>query len=62
MKIKNQTIKHRQIIHFIGGTKRTIDNVVYIWENEMTHLLTEEGTEWVINKNNVLCVEKIIYN
>jgi hypothetical protein len=47
-----------QIIHFIGGIKRTIPDVVYVWENEMTHILTLEGTEWIINKNNVLCVEK----
>ena len=50
---------HRQIIHFVGGVKRTIDNVVYIWENEMTHLLDAEGREWIINKNNVLCVERV---
>jgi len=53
--------KHRQIIHFVEGTKRTIENVVYIYENEMTHILTEGGTEWIINKKNVLCVERIPY-
>jgi hypothetical protein len=50
---------HRQIIHFIGGQKRTIENVIYVWENEMTHLITLNGIEWIINKNNVLCVEKV---
>ena len=50
---------HNQIIHFVGGQKRYIRNVIYIWENEMTHILTLEGTEWIINKNNVLCVEKV---
>lgn len=53
--------KHRQIIHFVEGTKRTIENVVYIWENEMTHILVDNGTEWIINKDNVLCVEKVPY-
>lgn len=54
--------KHRQIIHFVEGTKRTIENVVYIWENEMTHILVDNGTEWIINKDNVLCVERVPYD
>lgn len=53
--------KHRQIIHFVGGEKRTIENIVFIWENEMTHILVDNGTEWIINKKNVLCVERIPY-
>ena len=53
---------HDQIIHFKGGYKRTIFNVVYIWENEMTHVVNEAGVEWLINKDNVLCVEKIRKN
>ena len=63
--IENQDYKkarcepHDQVIHFINGYKRTIFNVAYIWENEMTHVITEAGVEWVINKDNVLCVEKI---
>lgn len=46
-----------QIIHFVGGYKRTIYNIVKVYENEMTHILTVEGIEWIINKNNVLAVE-----
>lgn len=46
-----------QIIHFVGGIKRTIPNVIKVYENEMTHILTVEGIEWIINKNNVLAVE-----
>ncbi len=46
-----------QIIHFVGGYKRTIYNIVKVYENEMTHILTAEGIEWIINKNNVLAVE-----
>lgn len=54
-----EIIPHTQIIHFIGGYKRTIIGIVRIWENELTHLVTMNGTEWIINKSNVLCVEKI---
>lgn len=50
---------HHQIVHFVGGIKRTIPNVKYIWENEMTHVIDSDGIEWVINKNNVLMVEKV---
>ena len=50
---------HSQIIHFVGGQKRYITGITRIWENEMTHLLTLDGTEWIINKNNVLCVERV---
>ena len=56
--MQNKYIGHRQIIHFIDGNKRVIENVIYIWENEMTHIVTFSGTEWIINKKNVLCVEK----
>lgn len=49
---------HSQIIHFKGGYKRTIYNVIRVWENEWTHIVTLEGKEWIINKNNVLCVER----
>lgn len=50
---------HRQIIFFINGEKRTIDNVIKVWENEMVHIVTIDGAEWIINKKNVLCVKKI---
>lgn len=60
--MKNNNYKkitpHTQIIHFIGGYKRTIYNVVRLWENEYTHIITLEGKEWIINKNNVLCIER----
>ena len=57
-----QVHPHCQIIHFVGGNKRTITDIVRIWENEMTHLITLNGTEWVINKNNVLCTEILKIN
>lgn len=52
-------IGHTQIIHFIGGYKRTIKGVKQVWENEMTHIIDHEDHEWVINKSNVLCTEII---
>ena len=50
---------HRQILHFVGGKKQTINDVREIWENEMTHVIDGHGREWIINKANVLCVEVI---
>jgi hypothetical protein len=52
-------IAQTQILHFKGGLKRTIRHIVDIWENEMVHLVTANGTEWIINKSNVLMVEKL---
>ena len=52
-------VPQTQIIHFVGGTKRTVRGIIRIWENEWTHLLDINGTEWIINKNNVLCVERV---
>lgn len=50
---------HHQIIHFVGGVKRLIQNVVYIWENEMVHIVDANGVEFVVNKNNVLFYERM---
>jgi hypothetical protein len=52
-----QLRRHNQIIHFKDGLKRFIPNVVKVWENEMTHIQTDKGIEWIINKTNVNCVE-----
>ena len=54
-RVKGET----QVIHFIGGIKRTIKDVELVWENEMCHVKTSLGVEWVINKSNVLAVEII---
>lgn len=51
---------HDQIIHFTSGLKRYIPKVKYIWENEMTHLVTEDGREYIINKNNVAFIERAL--
>jgi hypothetical protein len=50
---------HTQILHFVGGIKRTIPNIIKVYENEMCHILTADGVEWIINKNNLLAVEKL---
>ncbi len=49
---------HDQIIHFEGGVKRYIARVKYIWENEMTHLVTENDIEFIINKDKVLFIQR----
>ncbi len=49
---------HDQIIHFIDGHKRYVKGVRWIWENEMLHLITENKIEFIINKNNVLFVQR----
>ncbi len=51
---------HDQVVHFRDGCKRYIHNVKYIWENEMTHLVTEDGTEYILNKDNVNFIERRI--
>jgi hypothetical protein len=51
--------QHDQIIHFINGSKRYIQGVLYIWENEMTHIVDYLGVEYIVNKSNVLFVERI---
>lgn len=52
-----QTRKHNQIIHFRGGLKRTLRNVVRVWQNTWTHAVLEDGTEWIVNPDNVLAIE-----
>lgn len=51
---------HNQIIFFNDGSKRTIMHVKYVWENEMLHLITENNIEFIINKKNVLFVQRYI--
>jgi len=55
-------LSHHQIIHFIGGEKLLIQNVTYIWEKEMVHIVDAIGVEYVINKNNVLYYERVAKN
>ncbi|MEK6880055.1 MAG: hypothetical protein AABY22_10625 [Nanoarchaeota archaeon] len=48
---------HNQIIHFVDGHKRTLLNVVKVWQNTWTHVLLENGVELIINPDNVLAIE-----
>lgn len=52
-----QERKHNQIIHFKGGIKRTLFNVVKLWQNTWTHILMEDGREFIVNPDNVLMIE-----
>ena len=49
---------HNQIVFFKDGSKRTIMDVRYVWENEMIHLITANGIEFIINKDNVLFIQR----
>jgi hypothetical protein len=48
-----------QIIHFVGGEKRTFENVKSncIKQGQFTKLETTEGRLIMINDKNVLCIE-----
>ena len=49
---------HDQIICFIDGHKKYIKGVKFIWENEFVHLITVNGNEFMINKANVLFIQR----
>lgn len=48
-----------QIIHFVGGEKRTFENIdsEYIKQGQFTKLITKDGRLVLINDKNVLCIE-----
>jgi hypothetical protein len=48
-----------QIIHFVGGEKRTFENIKsnYIKQGQFTKLETTDGRLVMINDKNVLCIE-----
>ena len=48
-----------QIIHFVGGEKRTFENIISssIKQGQFTKLMTSDGRMILINDNNVLCIE-----
>jgi hypothetical protein len=50
---------HDQIIHFINGEKRVIQGVSFIWENRDVHIVDYLGVEYIVNRDNVLFVERI---
>ena len=48
-----------QIIHFIGGEKRTFNNIISdtIRQGQFTKFQQKDGTWIMINDKNVLCIE-----
>jgi len=48
-----------QIIHFVGGEKRTFENIEtsVIKQGQFTKLRTKDGRMILINDKNVLCIE-----
>ena len=48
-----------QIIHFIGGIKRTYHGILSesIKQGQFTKMKCKDGTMLMINDNNVLCIE-----
>tara|TARA_A100001201_G_scaffold143480_1_gene145309 strand:+ start:4702 stop:4920 length:219 start_codon:yes stop_codon:yes gene_type:complete len=48
-----------QIIHFIGGEKRTFNNIISntIRQGQFTKFKQKDGTWIMINDKNVLCIE-----
>ena len=57
--LKSQGEYVTQIIHFVGGVKRTFENVKTseIKQGQMTKLKTKDGRIIMINDVNVLCIE-----
>lgn len=48
-----------QIIHFIGGIKRTYNGIITesIKQGQFTKFKCKDGTIIVVNDSNVLCIE-----
>ena len=48
-----------QIIHFVGGVKRTFEGVStsQIKQGQMTKLELKDGRTVLVNDSNVLCIE-----
>ena len=57
--IKKQGEYVTQIIHFIGGEKRTFENIKSstVKQGQFTKLNTIDGRMILINDKNVLCIE-----
>jgi hypothetical protein len=57
--IKKQGKYVTQIIHFIGGEKRTFNNIKSseIKQGQFTKLITKDERMILINDKNVLCIE-----
>jgi hypothetical protein len=57
--IKKQGKHVTQIIHFVGGEKRTFENIKssQIKQGQFTKLTTKDERMILINDKNVLCIE-----
>jgi hypothetical protein len=57
--IKKQGKFVTQILHFVGGEKRTFNNIISteIKQGQFTKLTTTDGRMILINDKNVLCIE-----
>jgi hypothetical protein len=57
--IKSQGEYVTQIIHFVGGEKRTFENIksTTVKQGQFTKLSTRDGRMILINDKNVLCIE-----
>lgn len=57
--VNQQGKKVTQIIHFMGGIKRTYTGVLTetIKQGQFTKMVLENGSMLMVNDNNVLCVE-----
>ena len=57
--VKEQGEYVTQIIHFVGGEKRTYHNIdsKSIRQGQFTKFRQKDGTWIMINDNNVLCIE-----
>jgi hypothetical protein len=57
--VKKQGKYTTQIIHFVGGEKRTFEYIdsEYIKQGQFTKLTTIDGRLILINDKNVLCIE-----
>ena len=57
--VKQQGKWVTQIIHFVGGEKRTFTHINsrHIKQGQFTKLMTQDGRYILINDKNVLCIE-----
>jgi hypothetical protein len=57
--VNQQGKKVTQIIHFVGGIKRTYTGIVTetIKQGQFTKMICDNGSMLMINDDNVLCVE-----
>jgi len=57
--VNDQGKKVTQIIHFVGGSKRTYHGILpeSIKQGQFTKMKCADGTMLMINDENVLCIE-----